>query len=159
MIELTGYRPQTGAILLPGFDVRADEIPHMGKKTLGYVGERTVERELARAGYHVERAQRKEGDLRVIDSDGVMHRVEVKTARPDKQGRWSFCLRRRLARGICTDYTDSDYLILLAVRGIYAEVYVLPCAAVQQANIGFRQQRSKKYAPYRVDDLRLVRFA
>ena len=122
-MQLYGYQRA-----LPGID---GSLTGLSRRALGTLGELTTWAALEAAGYpDVRKSSRRAGDLQVVDEYGVVHRVEVKTARQTARG-WCWSLRRQLPDRVATDYRDSDVLVLLAVMADGAVVpFVLPTAAV-----------------------------
>lgn len=96
---------------------------------VGAMGEQTAAALLRQSGYtvsHTGRGERR-GDLRAVDpTTGEMWRVEVKTARRSKSGRWKWSLRKPGH----TDIGDADIVLLLAVlKSGRAVVFVVPTGA------------------------------
>lgn len=84
------------------------------RKAIGTMGEIAVARMLESSGYDVSLAHvgEKRGDLRAVSrSTGEIWRVEVKTARRAKDGKYRFTLFKKG----CTDYRDADFVVLLPV--------------------------------------------
>lgn len=84
------------------------------RKAIGTMGEITVARMLELSGYEVSftHVRERRGDLRVYDiQSGEIVRVEVKTARRSKDGKYRFTLFKKG----CTDYRDADVVVLLPV--------------------------------------------
>lgn len=101
---------------------------------LGRYGELHAAALLERLGYRVENvsSQAHCGDLRVVKPEtGETWRVEVKTSRRVKTGcrshGWQFCL----SKPGHTDHRNSDFVLLLAVRGSGAVVcFLIPTYAL-----------------------------
>lgn len=78
---------------------------------VGIAGEQVAEWMLRYSGYHVRKANRHEGDLVATDPDsGEIARIEVKTARQGRDGKWRFTLYKKG----CTNHRHADYVLLLA---------------------------------------------
>jgi len=89
-------------------------LANLKAKAVGTYGEIIVAALFEQSGYDVATTGRgtKRGDLRVFDAlTGEFWDIEVKTARPNKTGRFQFCLRRD--GGMC-DCGHADYVVLLA---------------------------------------------
>lgn len=136
---------------LPGFDDVA-----WSKKALGTMGELTTWRALESSGYRLINGQvERGGDLQVVDRDGVIHRVEVKTSKRGRDGRFSWNLVRVLRERTCTDYRHADVLILLAVIDSARVVpFVVPCAQIAQKQISMSNPLAarSKWSQYRQPD-------
>ena len=99
-------------------------------RALGTLGEQLTFRILEKR-YHVSNTHPKErrGDLRVVTDDGLILRVEVKTARQSTDGKWRFTLYKAGH----TDHRDSDVIIALCVLPAgYVVPFVIPTTAVAQ---------------------------
>jgi len=98
------------------------------RRAVGALGEMAAAKLLEMRGYRVSftGAAEKRGDLRVVSPvTGEVVRVEVKTARRCKDGKWRFTLKKKQH----TDYRHSDVVVLLAVIGGGAVVpFVIPVA-------------------------------
>ena len=69
-----------------------------GRNAIGRLGEHLAYLLLEQCGYTCSFARKgqKRGDLRVVDTEsGVIHRVEVKTARRGKDRKWRFLLWKK----------------------------------------------------------------
>lgn len=134
---------------LPGL---VDELA-WSKKALGTFGELTTWRALEAAGYRVVNGQVvRGGDLQVVDSNGVLVRVEVKTARRARDGKWSWNLVRVLQERTCTDYRHADVLVMLAVLDDnHVVAFVVPCLCIAQKQVTMRDPLStrSKWARWR----------
>lgn len=102
---------------------------------LGMLGERYAAQLLRDRGFKVERAGRRAGDLRAVDRvTGEIFKVEVKTARSDKRGKWQF----KLYDAGHTNHLHADILILLAVSfsdcGVNVTEFVLPVSDMAEQN-------------------------
>ncbi len=93
-------------------------IADMKHRAVGAAGELMAAILLERAGYEVRTANcgtRHRGDLTAVDkATGESFRVEVKTSRRSKDGRYHWRLRKHDRHGV-TDIDDADYVLLLAV--------------------------------------------
>lgn len=99
-------------------------------RALGTLGEQFAYRILEKR-YHVSNTHPKErrGDLRVVTDEGVVLRVEVKTARMGQDGNWRF----RLYKPGHTDHRDSDVVVALCVMPAgYVIPFVIPTSVVAQ---------------------------
>lgn len=119
---------------------------------VGAAGERLSYILLEQQGYVVSNVHPGEcrGDLRVITKHGEIMKVEVKTARAGKDGRWHFNLR---VDGH-SDHRHSDIVILLCVLPSgYVVPFVVPVPAVagiKQVNISSNPEQYKgKFSRYR----------
>lgn len=120
-----------------------DSIPHLtgfladpGRNAIGALGERLAALLLQQRGYAVDlvgRDRQRRGDLRVVDTHGVVIRVEVKTARQGKDGKWRFLLWKKASPAKSgQDCRYADALILLAVLRTGDVVpFVIPMAAAR----------------------------
>lgn len=98
--------------------------------SVGLAGEIVVARAFEANGYAVD-ISHEGGDLHVIDADGVMHRVEVKTARKGKGGYWRFTLYKKGSQ----DHRKADFVVLLALSKTgYGVPFVLPISACRDKN-------------------------
>lgn len=99
-------------------------------QALGAMGEFEAINALKRAGYAAEKQSVKHaGDLRVTDKNtGEIYKVEVKTARKNKRGKWQFCLEKRGK----TSTMYSDYVILLCISlAGHATQYLIPSSLLE----------------------------
>lgn len=108
-----------------------------GRNAIGALGERMALLLLQRRGYivdYVARDRQRRGDLRVVDGDGEVIRVEVKTARQCKDGKWRFLLWKKSTPGKSgQDCRDADMLILLAVLKTGDVIpFVIPMAEARE---------------------------
>lgn len=116
-----------------------------GRNGIGKLGERLAMLILETNGYTVSHTQHRQrrGDLRVIDADGQIHRVEVKTARRGKDKKWRFLVYKRGEQ----DYRDADYLLLLAVTASGETVpFIIPVADIDQRSIICISSNPRTYA-------------
>lgn len=116
---------------------------------IGLAGEVVIARAFESNGYLVDISHDR-GDLHVIDSDGVVHRVEVKTARKCADRCWHFNLFKKGSQ----DHRHSDFVVLLALGKMGAGVpFVIPINVLQdKVHIKLPSQPNayKGYlAPYR----------
>lgn len=126
-----------------------------GRNGIGKLGERLAALLLEQNGYIVshQRVGQRKGDLKVIDPDGQIHRIEVKTARRSKDRKWRFLLYKSGEQ----DYRNSDYVLLLAVtRSGDTVPFLIPVADLKQPRsiicISSNPRRySGKWAAYRQD--------
>lgn len=96
---------------LPGMQIA---LADRGRKAIGLMGEMIAKRLFESACYSVitPQAGQHRGDLVVTDiSTGEMLKIEVKTARRGKDGKWRFTLWKKNH----TNHRDSDYVVLLPV--------------------------------------------
>lgn len=114
---------------LPGFGMTLLDCSH---NELGERGELTAKILFRKAGYYVEKASERCGDLRVTcTSTGQTWRVEVKTARRAKDYKWRFTLWKEGH----TDHRYSDIVLLLAVTATGDVVpFVVPIAVLKDQN-------------------------
>lgn len=126
MLNLYGFDHTPVQMVLPGFQA----LPMLGRRGLGCLGENTVWQALEASGYKVQRARTLEGDLRAIRiATGEIYRVEVKTARRGKDGRWRFTLYKEGH----TNHVLSNVVVLLAVLDcLQAVPFVVPVAQVEK---------------------------
>lgn len=92
------------------------------------------------------------GDLWVLDkSTGEMLKIEVKTSKRGKRGKYQFCLRKADKHGRTT-IDHADYVVLLCV-GLSGAMtpFVVPAAALTSKKISIRNPQSdkSKYSQYR----------
>lgn len=134
---------------LPGL---LHNIAHPSAQALGALGEQLCYHLLTARGYTVSGVHPGEhrGDLRAITPAGEVLRVEVKTARRSRDGKWRFLLRKANK----TDCSHSDVVILLcAMKTGYVVPFVIPTPALarrQQACITSDPYNyAGKYARYR----------
>jgi len=157
MISLYGFN-NPYQLSLPCF-YGGDLLSNFPRKALGVLGEMTVWKALQESGYVVSRAPIFEGDLRAIDPDGVIYRVEVKTARQDSRGNWQFCIYRSKGR-VCTDFRHADLLVLLPVVEMSVIPFVVPSAVITASRQITMTSHPAKYrgklAVYRQPDLPLL---
>lgn len=101
---------------------------------VGLLGEIAVARAFEANGYGVDISHNC-GDLTVIDTDGVIHRVEVKTSRKGTDGRWRFTLYKKGSQ----DHRKADFVVLLALAKTgHGIPFVLPidvCRSKHSATI------------------------
>lgn len=116
-------------------------IPHLqgcliqpGRNGIGQLGETLAALLLEKNGYQVThtRIGQRRGDLQVIDTDGQIHRIEVKTARRSKDKKWRFLLYKQGEQ----DYRDADFVLLLAVTASGQTIpFLIPTAEIGQRSI------------------------
>lgn len=97
-------------------------------RVTGYLGELLVLEALKKTRWRAYQPKaHKIGDLVITDtSTGEILKVEVKTARRDKKGRWQFCLNKNDKHGV-TSIAHSDVVILLAIDNLNRVFpYVIP---------------------------------
>lgn len=101
---------------------------------LGAEGEQFARQQFEAMGYVVSiPTEKKAGDLRVMNPDtGEVLRVEIKTGRDGRDGRWQFCITRRAVGRNKTNCQDSDMVVVQAVNAItgLVMVYVIPTKEV-----------------------------
>lgn len=118
-------------------------------QALGTVGEIYAREMLEAAGYYARPSSRFQGDLLVRDPlIGTLYRVEVKTARKNRDGWWQFLLKKEGK----TDSHHSDFLILLQVTDSYRVIpYIIPTSvlSVNQIKISSPELYRGKYARFR----------
>lgn len=124
----TLYGCQFAQPALPNF--AALVYPHPRRYSLGWMGEVTMQRQLESAGFQVRPGRRGEGDLHAVDTrTGQVHFIEVKTAMRSTDRKWRFTLYKRG----CTDYRNSDLIILLAVLDDFSYIsFTVPVAQLGQ---------------------------
>jgi Holliday junction resolvase-like predicted endonuclease len=140
----------------------ADMLANRKAKSVGLYGEGLALLALRRAGYIVSQAHvgERRGDLIIIDSKTgeITTRIEVKTARLSKDGRYHFCLRRQLPDRLCTSADHADVLLLLACEAHSISAYVIPTALIPGLTcIAMTSRYGGKYAQFRqaIHDLTL----
>lgn len=122
----------------------------------GVHGEQLAAALLERAGYRVDYVRQAEhaGDLKATDpATGETWRVEVKTARRERSGRWQFLMRKADRHGV-TDCANADVVLLLAVLKTGTAVpFLIPCpalAGVQKITISSHpEEYAGKWSIYR----------
>ena len=99
-----------------------------GRQGIGALGEMVARRLFENAGYEVSRAERRQGDLRIIQPQtGEVRQIEVKTSRRASDRRYHFTLWKKGK----TDYRDADTVLLLAVLKSGDVVpFVIPVSAL-----------------------------
>jgi hypothetical protein len=123
---------------------------------VGAGGEAYARVRLQEAGYVVDiPPERKQGDLRVIDKDGEIFKLEIKTSREGRDGKWQVCLNR----GIKTSVRHADYvLIQLVMRSGRVVVFLIPAWVVAtKKQITWRNPETpnSKWAQYRRQDYQI----
>lgn len=129
-------------------------------REIGAVGERWLKEALTKQGYRVAYAAQgeKRGDLSVVDViTGEVRKIEVKTARRCKDGKWRFTL----VKDGHTDHQHADMVALLAVMDSGRIVpFVMPVEVVsnqRQAVITSHPERYQgKLARWRVEGQQIV---
>lgn len=121
---------------------------------VGVAGEQWVALALKAAGYEVRIThERGLGDLRVVDGDGVVQYVEVKTARANVRGKWCFTLFKRKGQRVKTDHRRADVVVLVVVtRSGGCVPYVIPAGMLNQNSVqisGHPGEYVGKYAQYK----------
>lgn len=109
-----------------------------GKQTLGLVGEQYARIMLEAHGYLVDvNKDRLCGDLRVVCPSGQVLRVEVKSTKLNKDGRFQFCITRRTKSGyIKTSCANCDAVMLLGVTASgRVEIYIIPSQVIANYSI------------------------
>jgi len=121
-------------------------------QALGALGEQLVFRILESKGYTVSNVHSGErrGDLRAVTPNGEIMRVEVKTARQTKDGKYHFSLLKEGKR----DHRDSDLIIFLCVtRAGFVVPFVIPTSVLSNHKAtsicGDPYHYNGKYRPYR----------
>lgn len=135
---------------LPGVSVA---LADRNRRGIGAWGENYVAAKFQEAGFKVSFARigERRGDLRIVDPEtGEIYRVEVKTARRAKDGKWRFTLYKRGH----TDHANSDFVVLLAVlKSGRAVPFVIPsqvlCRQRQAVITSHPENYSGKLAKYR----------
>lgn len=106
------------------------DVSNLSPLALGAVGERFAQEQFEKAGYVVSiPTEKKAGDLRVMNPiTGEVMRVEVKTGRDGVDGRWQFCITRRIGKRNKTDCHHADVVVVQAVSSVTGLVvtYVIP---------------------------------
>lgn len=124
---------------------------------VGAGGEAHAYRQLQEAGYVVTYpTERKQGDLKVIDkTTGEIFKVEVKTSREGRDGKWQICLNR----GKKTSVKHADFvLIQLVMRSGRVVVFLIPAwiiATKKQITWRNPETPNSKWAQYRREDYRI----
>jgi hypothetical protein len=144
-------------VQFPLFDVMSLSNPTC--RAVGAHGEVLARHMLCRSGYEVATTGRgaRRGDLLAIAPDtGEFWRVEVKTARRCKDGKWRFTL----VKNGHTDHRDSDVVLLLAVTITgHAVPFLIPVADILNAwqitITSTPTEYTGKYARYRRQDYAL----
>lgn len=134
---------------------------HLGHRAIGELGECIARLLLEKSGYMVitTRIGQKRGDLVAINRDtGEVFKIDVKTARRGKSGKWTFTLFK--SRGH-TDYRLSDFVLLLPVLKSGAVVpFVVPRSALGERSTlklaSNPREYAGKWATYRQSTRRLV---
>lgn len=115
-------------------------------REIGAVGERWLAEALERQGYRVAYtgAGEKRGDLVVVDVvSGEVRKIEVKTARRAKDGKWRFTL----VKEGCTSHLHADLVALLAVTESGRVIpFIMPVEAVQQQRQAVITSHPERYA-------------
>lgn len=131
---------------------------HESRRNIGTWGELTVYNKLEQAGWNVSFCHyEKRGDLRAVNPDtGELLYLEVKTARQGRDKKWRFTL----VKDGCTDYRDSDRVILLAVLKSGEVVpFIIPVSEIPARRHICISSHPACYkgwaAAYRVEDLAL----
>lgn len=97
----------------------------------GKIGETIASALFEEAGFWAAKFKQgtKCGDLKVARRDtGEEFKVEVKTARIDKEGKYQFCLKRD---GNMTDCKNADYVLLLAaMNSVLVVPFLIPVTAI-----------------------------
>lgn len=96
---------------------------HSSISRFGYYGETMLRQHFTKLGFLVTHKKRM-GDLCLTNvKTGHMLKIEVKSARKGKDGKY----RATLVKTGCTDVHDSDILILLVAKGTdNTDVYIIP---------------------------------
>lgn len=150
-------------ILSPAFSADRFFSQEQSSNQLGALGERVVIEALTKLGYIARPSSRTRGEKFDIwaknNQTGEVIRVEVKTSRRSKEGKYRFLLYRKGKQ----DHSYADYVILLALTMTgYLGVFVVPqvvLANQHQAVITSHPLRyAGKLARYRrsLDDLGLT---
>lgn len=92
------------------------------------------------------------GDLWVLDkTTGEMLKIEVKTSKRGKRGKYQFCLRKSDKHGV-TNIDHADYVVLLCVglSGLMIP-FVIPTGDLSVKKVCLKNLNSKKskYSKYR----------
>lgn len=137
------------------------DVGKLKPKQLGTFGEDYAYGLFEDAGYHMVNVARgtRRGDLLAVDDNGVITRIEVKSARRGAGG-WQFCLSRRVNGRVCTDVKHAEYVLLLAFGATGSPVpFLIPVEALgDRKQIGFHtnpREYAGKWAQYRVNELKL----
>lgn len=114
-------------MILRDFDYWRDNVGQYDTRyDNGLSGEQLLANALVASGYNVEFTKhRKQGDLLAFDSKGNVFRVEVKTSRRNKDGRWKYCLRKRDGFG-GTNIDHADFVALIQVCKLSVELLIVP---------------------------------
>lgn len=104
----------------------------------GYTGESIAIEALKESHYGAKRSTKKQcGDVSLMLTDGRELHVEVKTARVNSQGKYTFCLTKWGKYGKPkTCHTDSDFVLLLCVTKTQGIVpFLIPAVIIQGQNL------------------------
>lgn len=142
---------------LPGLQILLSD---QKRTAFGTLGEKWAALELERAGYSVGFAKinQKRGDLRVVNPiTGEIIRVEIKTARQGRCGRWQF----NLVKNHHTSIKHADVVILLAVlksgRPVHFIIPVQQISNTKKITIpSHPESYAGRYAVFRRRDWRLA---
>lgn len=128
---------------LPGMQIA---LADRGRKAIGLMGELIAKRLFESACYSVVTPQPKQhrGDLVVTDTfTGEMLKIEVKTARRGKDGKWRFTLWKKNH----TDHRDADYVVLLPVLKSGRVVpFVIPVSELENQKQAVITSHPENYA-------------
>lgn len=124
---------------------------HMAQTSvaLGSAGENLVSLALQANGYTVKTAYEM-GDLYVVDKEGTVYYVEVKTARKASDKKWRFTLYKKYQQ----DHRYSDFVVLVCVlKTGFAVPFVIPTSFVRDihacAITSFPDTYQGKFAQFR----------
>lgn len=119
---------------------------------LGTLGEKTVLRDFRRNGILAQKpTAQKAGDVWVTDPvTGVRLHIEVKTSFRGKDGKFQFCLYRKIKNGrVCTDHGYAQLVVLLAVEDDMSyTTLVIPAQVLTTKKIGWGSLSKSKYAAF-----------
>lgn len=131
-----------------------DGIEPGNRSERGFAGEYFARHTIQNSGYVVTiQREKKRGDLQVADIfTGECWKVEVKTARRRKDGKWTFQVKG--TGNARTDYRHSDYVMLLAViGGGKVASYLIPVSKLGTRNtITISNLNAGKWTDYRVKE-------
>jgi len=137
----------TAIALQSQFPALADYLSDTAR-TVGIYGELYLARLFEAQGHKVSTSH-KAGDLTVVNRDGEIVHIEVKTARRSKAGTWQFCLYKAKH----TNHHNADLVVLLCVgRAGDLTPFVLPSNKLNAHKITIYrtpQDYSGIYARYR----------
>lgn len=129
-------------------------LTNLTNKQIGGIGEIWLSEALRNQGYEVQPGiqGQKRGDLLAIHpKTGEITKIEVKTSRRCKDGKWRFTLTKKG----CTDHRHADKVALLAVlKTGQVVVFMIPVSEVADQNAAVisshPEQYNGKFAKWRI---------